>query len=119
GRQEAFHFERAPQHSYVLRSVDPVTPPLELPNVTPILASGPFAEADEMKLLRDHEIDVVVAKNSGGSATYGKIAAARTLGLDVVMVERHEPADVTAVSTCDEALERIHQWLSPLKDRGV
>ncbi|OHV75598.1 cobalt-precorrin-6A reductase [Ensifer sp. LCM 4579] len=119
GRQEAFHFERAPQHSYVLRSVDPVTPPLDLPDVTPILASGPFAEANEVKLFRDHEIDVVVAKNSGGGATYGKIAAARTLGLEVVMVERHAPADVPAVSTCDEALERIHQWLSPIKDRGV
>jgi precorrin-6A/cobalt-precorrin-6A reductase len=118
GRQEAFHFERAPQHSYVVRSVDPVTPPLDLPDVTAILAAGPFAEADEMKLLVEHRIDVVVAKNSGGTATYGKIAAARQLGLEVVMVERRKPADVPSVGNCDEALERIHQWLSP-KDRGV
>lgn len=119
GRQEAFHFEKAPQHSYVLRSVDPVMPPLNLPDVTPILASGPFAEADEVNLLRQHDLEVVVAKNSGGSATYGKIAAARRLGIDVVMVERRKPADVPTVSTCDEALERIHQWLSPVNERGV
>jgi precorrin-6A/cobalt-precorrin-6A reductase len=37
----------------------------------------------------------------------------------VVMVERHKPADVATVGDCDEALERIHQWLSPVKDRGV
>ncbi|MCA1368306.1 cobalt-precorrin-6A reductase [Bradyrhizobium sp. BRP14] len=119
GRQEAFHFERAPQHRYVMRSVDPVTPPLTLPDITAILACGPFAESDEVELLKQHGIDVVVAKNSGGTATYGKIAAARKLGLEVVMVERHKPADVATVSDCDEALERIHQWLSPVKDRGV
>ncbi|MEY9168344.1 precorrin-6A/cobalt-precorrin-6A reductase [Sinorhizobium fredii] len=119
GRQEAFHFEKAPQHSYVVRSVDPVTPPLNLPEATAILAHGPFAEADELELLGKHAIDVIVAKNSGGTATYGKVAAARKLGLEVVMVERHKPAEVPTVYTCDEALERIHQRLSPVKDRGV
>ncbi|MBP1887527.1 cobalt-precorrin-6A reductase [Sinorhizobium mexicanum] len=119
GRQDAFHFEKAPEHRYVVRSVDPVTPPLALPDVTAILACGPFAEADEIDLLEEHGIDVVVAKNSGGTATYGKIAAARKLGIEVIMVERHKPADVPSVGDCDEALERIHQRLSPVKDRGV
>lgn len=119
GRQEAFHFARAPQHSYVVRSVDPVTPPLALPDVTAILSSGPFFETDELNLLTERRIDVIVAKNSGGTATYGKIAAARELGLEVVMVERRKPIDVPTVSDCDEALERIHQWLSPVKDLGV
>ena len=44
------------------------------------LARGPFREADERALLEQHRIEVVVAKNSGGEATYGKIAAARALG---------------------------------------
>lgn len=113
GRQEAFQFEAAPQHSYVIRSVDPVTPPLSLPDATAILATGPFAEADEIELLKTHRIDVIVAKNSGGVATYGKIAAARKLGIAVIMVERREPADVPSVGDCDAALERIDQWLSP------
>lgn len=113
GRQEAFHFEAAPQHSYIIRSVDPVTPPLSLPDATAILATGPFAEADEIELLKAHRIDVIVAKNSGGAATYGKIAAARKLGIAVIMVERRKPADVPSVGDCDAALERIDQWLSP------
>ncbi|KOF14230.1 cobalt-precorrin-6X reductase [Ensifer adhaerens] len=113
GRQEAFQFEAAPQHRYVIRSVDPVTPPLKLPDTTAILATGPFAEADEIELLRAHRIDVIVAKNSGGAATYGKIAAARKLGIAVIMVERRKPADVPSVGDCDAALERIDQWLSP------
>ncbi|MCA1441315.1 cobalt-precorrin-6A reductase [Ensifer sp. IC4062] len=119
GRQEAFHFEKAPHHKYVVRSVDPVTPPLALPDVTAILACGPFAEADEIDLFEEHGIDIVVAKNSGGTATYGKIAAARKLGIEVIMVERHKPADVPSVGDCNEALDRIHQRLSPVKDRGV
>lgn len=114
GRQEAFHFEAAPQHSYVIRSVDPVRPPLRLPDATAILATGPFAEADEIDLLKTHRIDVIVAKNSGGTATYGKIAAARKLGIAVIMVERRKPADVPSLSDCNAALERIDHWLSPV-----
>ena len=113
GRQEAFHFEAAPQHSYVIRSVDPVMPPLTLPDATAILATGPFAEADEIELLERHHIDVIVAKNSGGAATYGKITAARRLGIAAIMVERRKPADVPSLSDCNAALERIDHWLSP------
>ena len=51
-------------------------------------AAGPFDEADERALLEQHRIDVVVAKNSGGAATYGKIAAARALGVPVIMLRR-------------------------------
>ncbi|WP_429813657.1 cobalt-precorrin-6A reductase [Ensifer sp. B1-9] len=113
GRQEAFHFEAAPQHSYVIRSVDPVIPPLNLPDQEAILATGPFAEGDEATLLKSRHIDVIVAKNSGGSATYGKIAAARRLGIEVIMVERRRPADVPTAGSCDEALDRIAHWLAP------
>ncbi|RVO76111.1 cobalt-precorrin-6A reductase [Sinorhizobium medicae] len=119
GRQEAFHFKKAPQHSYVIRSVDPITPPLDLPDATAILASGPFAERDETELLERNRIDAIIAKNSGGAATFGKIAAARKLGIEVVMVERRKPADVPSVGDCSEALERIRQRFAPVKDRGV
>jgi precorrin-6A/cobalt-precorrin-6A reductase len=119
GRQEAFHFEQAPQHHYLVRSVDPVTPPLDLPHVRYILACGPFDTADEYRLLQENRIDVVVAKNSGGAATYGKIVAARDLGIEVVMVERQKPADMPSVGTLAEALDRIDHWLSPEMKRGV
>ena len=88
GRQEVAAFEAAPQHHYLIRSVDPVEPKLAVPDATYLLARGPFREADERALLEKHRIDVVVSKNSGGEATYGKIAAARALGIEVVMVRR-------------------------------
>ena len=119
GRQEAFHFESAPQHSYLIRSVDPVTPPLDIPDAHYILATGPFEEAAERTLLIENRIDVIVAKNSGGTATYGKITAARKLGIAVIMVERQQPADVRTVETVKDALGLVDHLCSPEMKRGV
>jgi len=113
GRQEASRFSAAPQHSYLVRSVDPVDPPLAVADCRYILASGPFTESDERKLLEDEHIDVVVTKNSGGGATYGKIAAARALGIEVIMIERRPPPGVTAVGTIEAALDLMDQLLPP------
>jgi precorrin-6A/cobalt-precorrin-6A reductase len=38
--------------------------------------------------MRDHGTEVVVAKNAGGKGAVAKIAAARALGLPVVMIDR-------------------------------
>ncbi len=75
GRQEVGAFAAAPQHHYLIRSVDPVEPPLAVPHAQYILARGPFREDDERALLTEHHIDAVVSKDSGGAATYGKIVA--------------------------------------------
>ena len=73
---------------YLVRSVDPVTPPPALPNATYVLGRGPFTEAGDLALMTAHAIETLVCRNSGGSAGYAKIAAARQLGLKVVIVER-------------------------------
>lgn len=74
----------------VVRTVEP--PPAGVPlGVTWLCARGPFGLADELALLRRHTIEVVLTKASGGAATYGKIAAARALGLPVVMLQRPPP----------------------------
>ena len=62
----------------------------------------------------------LIAKNSGGTATYGKIAAARRLGLPVVMIDRPKPADATIVADVDEAMAAIEAHLAaPLAERGA
>ena len=88
GRQELAPLGGAPHHSYLVRSVDPVDPPLDVPDARYILDRGPFGIAAERTLLAEHRIDAVLAKNSGGDATYAKIAAARELGIEVVLVRR-------------------------------
>lgn len=113
GRQEIAAFEAAPQHAYVIRSVDPVEPPLGVPNASYLLARGPFAEADERALLEAHRIDAIVAKNSGGSATYGKISAARALGIELFLFARPALPAVPTVATVDEAIAAIDHLVAP------
>jgi precorrin-6A/cobalt-precorrin-6A reductase len=119
GRQEVAAFEAAPQHHYLVRSVDPVEPPLNVPDATYILARGPFAEVDERALLVAHGVDVVVSKNSGGTTTYGKIAAARSLGVEVVMIRRPALPQVLSAETVEELVRMIDHHLGPVAERGV
>jgi precorrin-6A/cobalt-precorrin-6A reductase len=119
GRNELKPFCDAPQHYYLIRSVDPVGPPLPLPHVGYVTGRGPFGEADDRALLTEHRIDVVVAKNSGGTATYGKIAAARTLAIDVVMLRRPAAPDGVAVETIEDAIAWLDHALTSAAARGV
>ncbi|AZO25831.1 MULTISPECIES: cobalt-precorrin-6A reductase [unclassified Mesorhizobium] len=119
GRQEAGAFEAAPQHRYLIRSVDPVEPKLAVPDAVYLLARGPFPEADERALLEKHGIDVVVSKNSGGEATYGKIAAARALGIEVIMVRRPPLPDVPSAQTVDQLAAKVDHLFDPVAERGV
>jgi precorrin-6A/cobalt-precorrin-6A reductase len=82
---------------FLVRSVDPPDPPVPA-RMEVVLDRGPFTLDGERALLRDHAIDVLVTKNSGGPAP--KLAAARELGVPVVMVERPPlPPTVIAVPT--------------------
>ncbi|MBY3313447.1 cobalt-precorrin-6A reductase [Rhizobium laguerreae] len=119
GRQGAHHAEAAPQHHYLVRSVDPVEPPLVLDNVDYVLDRGPFTLDGECDLLRQHDIDAIVAKNSGGAATYAKIEAARLLGIEVMMVTRAPASTVKAVDTVEAALAAIDHLFPPAMKRGV
>jgi precorrin-6A/cobalt-precorrin-6A reductase len=119
GRKELAPFVSAPQHHYLVRSVDPVDPPLAVPHAAYVTSRGPFTEVDDRALLCAHSIQVVVAKNSGGTATYGKIAAARGLGLVVVMLSRPPLPKVNAVETVEDALAWLDHVCAPCADRGV
>jgi precorrin-6A/cobalt-precorrin-6A reductase len=92
----------------VVRSVDPPSPPLP-PETTVILARGPFTVEEELAVLREHRVDVLVTKDSGGPMTAAKLTAARELGLPVVVVRRPAaPPGVPVVATVEAALT----WLA-------
>jgi precorrin-6A/cobalt-precorrin-6A reductase len=92
----------------VVRSVDPPSPPLP-PGTTVILGRGPFTVEEELAVLREHRVDVLVTKDSGGPMTAPKLTAARELGLPVVVVRRPAaPPGVPVVATVEEALT----WLA-------
>jgi precorrin-6A/cobalt-precorrin-6A reductase len=105
GRLQIEAFAAAPQHFYLIRTIEPLALPPILPRHRVILGRGPFAVEAEDKLLREESIDVVVSKNSGGAAAFAKVRAARHLGLPVIMVVRpqqasgpvsHDPAEAMA-----------------------
>ncbi|MFG1932986.1 cobalt-precorrin-6A reductase [Mycobacterium sp. NPDC048908] len=73
-----------------------------------LLSRGPYRYADELALLREHRIDALVTKNSGGAMTRPKLDAAAALGIPVLMVARPAlPAGVTMVTTVDAAAEWV------------
>jgi len=107
GRDELRPFAKDSQHFYLLRSVEAPAPDALPAHVELITARGPFRLEDELAILKQHAIDVIVSKNSGGEATYAKLEAARALGLPVIMVRRPMLPEAPSVETVDEAL----QWL--------
>jgi precorrin-6A/cobalt-precorrin-6A reductase len=91
----------------LLRAVDPPPAPLP-PRHHVVLARGPFTADAERALLREHGIDVLVARDSGGELTAAKLVAARELGLPVVLIARPPAPDAPAVASVEEAVV----WLS-------
>jgi precorrin-6A/cobalt-precorrin-6A reductase len=68
--------------------------------------------------MRTHRLEAVIAKNSGGGA-YGKIAAARALGIEVIMLRRPPVPDAPSVATVDEAIAWLDHALTSAAARGV
>ncbi|MGW7663773.1 cobalt-precorrin-6A reductase [Streptomyces sp. NPDC054756] len=92
---------------FVVRCVEPPEPPMPA-HTDVLLARGPFTVPGETDLLRDHRVDVLVTKDSGGSATAPKLTAARRLGVPVVVVRRPAlPDGVEAVPDVRGVLERL------------
>jgi precorrin-6A/cobalt-precorrin-6A reductase len=73
-----------------------------------LLSRGPYRYDGELSLLREHRIDALVTKNSGGDMTRAKLDAAAALDIPVVMVARPQlPAGVAAVGAVDDAAEWV------------
>jgi precorrin-6A/cobalt-precorrin-6A reductase len=101
---------------FLIRCVDPPGGPLPARSEV-LLARGPYEREAERALMRDHGIDVLVTKNSGGPLTEGKLDAARDLGIPVVMVSRPAAAAAKSVTAVSDAARWVqsqaHQPLSP------
>jgi precorrin-6A/cobalt-precorrin-6A reductase len=92
---------------FLIRTIEKPDVAAMPPSSVAIQGRGPFDEQSERALMAKHRIDVVIAKNSGGAATYGKIAAARTANIPVIMVRRPPGTPGERVATVDAATD----WL--------
>lgn len=108
GSQKLEGFASANHVHFVVRMIDPPRTPLPLHDCSVVLGRGPFEVAAEADLLRRERIDGMVSRNSGGTATYAKIAAARELGLPVVMIAPPPPP----AGPRAEELEGALQWIA-------
>lgn len=77
-------------------------------NCTVIKDIGPFSLSQEQDLLDRNNIDVLVSKNSGGSAVFAKIEAARELSIPIIMLDRPKIPTISAqYSDLQELFARI------------
>ena len=74
--------------------------------------AGPFAVEEEAALMTAHGIEVLVTRNAGGVGAYPKVAAARALGLPVILLSMPRGPG-PEVQTVEEALA----WFDSLSSR--
>lgn len=111
GRQDVDAFAENSSAWFLIRVVDP--PQTAMPrHHTVIRSRGPYHLADEIDLMREHRIDVLVTKNSGGDMTRAKLDAARTLGIEVVMVDRPSEPAMPTVEDAAGAVELVRDLLT-------
>ena len=101
GRKDIEAFSLRRDLLVFLRTIEPVA---DLPaHVTPLLMRPPFSGEAERTLMRQHRIDVLIAKDSGG-VTAPKLAVAEALNLKTILLERPlQPAGPT-VQTVEQAV---------------
>lgn len=106
GRQDVAPFAGLDRVWFLIRSVEAPSPMPPFAQAEILLSRGPFSESSERGLLTAHRIDTIVCKNSGGP-TDAKLAAARALGVRVVMKQRPPRPQTAKAATVAEALD----WL--------
>lgn len=72
-----------------------------------LVGRPPFSVEEESATLRQHQIDTLVLRDSGGSGGLAKVVAAQRLGMRIIVIDRPPPPSGLVVSSVAEVL----QWL--------
>ncbi|AJZ63890.1 precorrin-6x reductase CbiJ/CobK family protein [Paraburkholderia fungorum] len=106
GREPLAHLDEIPLRQFwTIRCLDASE---THPRARILATRGPFTLEGERALFSAEAFDVVVSKNSGGSATEAKLEVARERGLPVVMLRRPElPAVDREFANVGDLLEAL------------
>lgn len=74
-----------------------------------LFAPGPYTVNGETRLFRRLGIDWLIARNTGGAASWPKIEAARELGVQVAMIRRPRQPEVPRISSVAETLAWVRR----------
>lgn len=115
GRMHVDAFADQPQHDYLMRFVDAPDIAPSLPNHRLVVDRGPFTLAGDLALMRQHRVELVIAKNAGGTGARAKLDAARALGIAVLMIDRPPLPDAQTTHSVTDVID----WLDHSAQRGV
>lgn len=93
-----------PDIHFVVRVIEEPAGPLAGDNITLITGRPPYRLDEELALMEEHDIDALLAKQSGGEGTVAKITAAIRNRIAIVLLRRPLPEPGEAVDTVSEAL---------------
>jgi len=107
GASERQWFTRVtPEPEFIQRAIDQGVPHSHI-----LAMQGPFSQAFNEALWRDWKIDCVVTKDSGEVGGYrAKSAAAATLGIPLLVIQRPLLDYPIATSTVDGVLRQLNEW---------
>lgn len=106
GRQHLGAFAGRSDLGTVVRMIDP--PAMPMPFDAEIILGRPSPDpTEEAALFEARAVTHLVCRNSGGTAAYAKVAAARRLGLPVVMIDRPPSPGHPIAETIDD----VFAWL--------
>ncbi len=104
GRGGVKAFANMPGLWFLVRLMAPPEAALRLADCAVTIGRPPFTVENERRLIGEHQIDLLVTKQSGGKATEAKIIAAKEAGIPVIAVRRPDPEPGDVVITVEEAL---------------
>lgn len=110
GRQHIAPFLQLAGQHYVLRMIEPPDDAFDLAGHEIVLAR-PGTVEEERRFLEDRDITHIVCRNSGGSASYAKIVAARQLNIPVVMIGRPQGSNITVAPDVQGVVDFVRRTL--------
>lgn len=111
GKRHLGAFSEVEGVHFVVRLIAPPDEPLPLKDCTVVVGPPPHSQEEEARLIREHVIDTLVSRNSGGEVGGAKLEAAREAGIKIVLVARPPEEPGPVAETVDAAMGWLAEQL--------